>query len=115
MRLATVLLMLSTLVVSAQDKQFVPLPTAPAPNFNPREAEGAFDILLYVDGEAFLYVKDTGLNYLPLSGAPIRNAGTNYSQGIPAQSSVLSMSSRKPVLVMWTSMRSRVPRTITPR
>lgn len=83
MRLATVLLMLSTLVVSAQDKQFVSLPTAPAPNFNPREAEGAFDILLYVDGEAFLYVKDTGLNYLPLSGAPIRNAGTNYSQGIP--------------------------------
>jgi hypothetical protein len=75
--------MLSALTVSAQDKQFVSLPTGPAPNFNPREAEGAFDILLYVDGEAFLYVKDTGLSYLPLSGAPIRNAGTNYSQGIP--------------------------------
>ena len=83
MRLATVLLVLSAFTVSAQDKKFVPLPTGPAPNFNPREAEGAFDILVYVDGEAFLYVKDTTLNYLPLSGAPIRNAGTNYSHGVP--------------------------------
>jgi len=84
MKLATVLLLLSLVTISvAQDRQFVPLPTGPAPNFNPREAEGAFDILLHVDGEAFLYVKGTELNYLPLSGAPIRNAGTNYTQGLP--------------------------------
>lgn len=84
MKLAMVLLLLSTLTVSAaQDRQFVQLETWPAPNFNAREAQGAFDILLHVDGEAFLYVKGTDLHYLPLSGAPIRNAGTNYTQPVP--------------------------------
>ena len=85
MRFVTILILLSALTLSAaqQNNQFVPLPSVAAPGFNQRTAEGAYDILVYVDGEAFLYVQDRNLKYLPLSGAPIRDAGTNYTQGIP--------------------------------
>ena len=81
MKIVTVLFLLSALTLSAQTQ--VPLPADRAPNYNEREAQGSYDILLYVDGEAFLYVRGKDLTYLPLSGAPIRNAGTNYTQPIP--------------------------------
>jgi len=84
MRLVTILLLLSALTLSAaQNNQFVQLPSWPAPGFNQRSAEGVYDILLQVDGEAFLYVQDKNLKYLPLNGAPIQDKGTNYLQAIP--------------------------------
>jgi hypothetical protein len=77
---AVVLLFLISLPAAAQ---FQPLPSFRNPQYNPRNAEGTFDVLVHVDGEAFIYVKDTDIKYLPVSGAPIRDAGSNYSQGIP--------------------------------
>jgi hypothetical protein len=74
------LLVLISLPASAQ---FVQLPSFPNSQYSAGNAEGMFDVLVFVDGEAFIYVKDTGLKYLPLSGAPLRDAGSNYSQGIP--------------------------------
>jgi len=44
---------------------------------------GSFDLLFYVDGDAIIYVKDTGLHYSLLSGTPLQNAGSNYTQPIP--------------------------------
>jgi hypothetical protein len=63
--------------------QFLQLPSFPNSHYSARNAEGMFDVLVFVDGEAFIYVRDTELKYLPLNGAPIRDAGSNYSQGIP--------------------------------
>src|SRR4030095_13663477 len=84
MRWAAILVLLSALTLSAaQNDKFVPLPSFAAPGFNPRTAEGTYDILVQVDGEAFLYVQDKNLKYLPLSGGPIQDKGTNYTQGIP--------------------------------
>src|SRR4030095_14062358 len=84
MRLAATLVLVSGLTLSAaQDNQFIPLPSFPAPGFNQRTAEGIYDILVQVDGEAFLYVQDKNLKYLPLSGGPIQDKGTNYTQAIP--------------------------------
>ena len=84
MRLAATLVLVSALTLSAaQNNQFVPLPSFPAPGFNQRTAEGVYDILVQVDGEAFLYVQDKNLKYLPLSGAPIQDKGSNYTQAIP--------------------------------
>jgi len=84
MRLAAILLLVSGLTLSAaQDNKFVPLPSFAAAGFNPRTAEGTYDIVVQVDGEAFLYVQGTNLKYLPLSGGPLQDKGTNYTQGIP--------------------------------
>jgi hypothetical protein len=84
MRLAAILVLLSALTLSAaQDSQFIQLPSFAAAGFNPRTAEGTYDIVVQVDGEAFLYVQGTNLKYLPLSGAPIQDKGTNYTQGVP--------------------------------
>ena len=75
-----VLVSFAALPAMGQSEQ---LPSFRNSQYDPRNAEGAFDVLVHVDGEAFIYVKDTELTYLPLSGAPIRDAGSNYSQGIP--------------------------------
>jgi len=84
MRLSAILVLLSVLTLSAaQDKQFVSLPSFANKDFNPRTAEGTYDILVQVDGEAFLYVQGTNLKYLPVSGAPLQDKGTNYAQGVP--------------------------------
>jgi hypothetical protein len=84
MRLTVILVLLSALTLSAaQDNKFVDLPSFPAPGFNQRASEGIYDILINVDGEAFLYVKDRNLKYLWLSGGPIVDKGTNYTQGVP--------------------------------
>ena len=83
MRFGAILVLLSALTLAAQDKQFIPLPSFAAADFNPRTAEGTYDLIVQVDGEAFLYVQGTNLKYLPLSGGPLQDKGTNYTQGIP--------------------------------
>ena len=84
MRVIALLVLFSALTLSAaQNNQFVQLPSFAAEGFNQRMAEGVYDILVQVDGEAFLYVQDRNLKYLPLSGQPIADKGTNYNQGIP--------------------------------
>lgn len=83
MRFVAGLVLFSTLTLSAAQNQFFDLPSFAASGFNARTAEGAFDIIVQVDGEAFLYVEGTKLWYLHLSGAPIQDAGSNYTQGIP--------------------------------
>jgi hypothetical protein len=51
--------------------------------YNPRAPEGLFDLITYVDGEAIVYIKDTGIHYLLLSGNPLQDSGSNYTQPIP--------------------------------
>jgi hypothetical protein len=82
MRLFVALLLLPVLSLSARQSQFAELPSYPLQP-NPQSTVGNYEILIHVDGEAFLYVQDARLKYLPLSGAPIRDAGTNYTQAIP--------------------------------
>ena len=72
------LLTLTASPVMAQE-----LPTFRSNLYNPRSPEGIFDVLVHVDGEAILYVQNTGLRYMLLSGAPLRDAGSNYRQPIP--------------------------------
>jgi len=85
MRLSAILILLSALTLSAaQDNSTrVPLPSYANAGFNARTAEGTYDILVQVDGEAFLYVQGTEVKYLWLSGGPLQDKGTNYSQGVP--------------------------------
>jgi hypothetical protein len=84
MKFLSALLLLTLLPLSAVAVQNLPaLPADRGPQFDPRSGVGSFDLLFYVDGEAIVYVKDTGLRYSLLSGAPLQNAGSNYSQPIP--------------------------------
>jgi len=84
MKLLLVLLLLTILPLSVVAVQNLPtLPTDRGPQFDPRSGVGSFDLLVYVDGEAIVYVKDTGLRYSLLSGSPLQNAGSNYTQAIP--------------------------------
>jgi hypothetical protein len=84
MRLAATVVLFSSLsIFAAQDPQFVSLPSYPSAGFNQRAAEGTYDILVQVDGEVFLYVKGKDLSYLWLSGGPLEDKGTNYTQAIP--------------------------------
>jgi len=84
MKFLTALLLLTLLPLSAVAVQNLPaLPADRSPQFDPRSGVGSFDLLFYVDGEAIVYVKDTGLRYSLLSGAPLQNAGSNYTQPIP--------------------------------
>jgi len=59
------------------------LPASRSPQYNERSSEGVFDLLVHVDGEAILYVRNTEIGYLLLSGVPLRDAGSNYSQPVP--------------------------------
>src|SRR6185436_526212 len=45
--------------------------------YNPRAPEGLFDLITYVDGEAIVYIKDSRIHYLLLSGAPLQDSGSN--------------------------------------
>jgi hypothetical protein len=84
MKFLSALLLLTLLPLSAVAAQNLPtLPADRGPQFDPRSGVGSFDLLFYVDGEAIVYVKDTGLSYSLLSGAPLQNAGSNYTQPIP--------------------------------
>jgi hypothetical protein len=81
MKFLSALLLLSLLPLSAAVAQ--ELPAGRGPQYDPRSGVGSFDLLTYVDGEAIVYLKDTGIRYLLLSGSPLQNAGSNYSQPIP--------------------------------
>ncbi len=59
------------------------LPAFQNADFNPRSPNGRFDLILRVDGEAFVYVRGNEVTYQALSGAPLQDAGSNYSQSIP--------------------------------
>jgi hypothetical protein len=84
MKFLSALLLLTLLPLSAVAAQNLPtLPADRGPQFDPRSGVGSFDLLFYVDGEAIVYVKDDGLRYSLLSGTPLQNAGSNYSQPIP--------------------------------
>ena len=84
MKFLSALLLLTLLPLSAVAAQNLPtLPADRGPQFNPRSGVGSFDLLFYVDGEAIIYVKDDGLRYSLLSGTPLQNAGSNFSQPIP--------------------------------
>ena len=80
MRTASTLVLLAVLAVPgfAQD-----IPTTKSDLYNARSPEGIFDVLVYVDGEAIVYVHDTNIRYTLLSGNALRNAGSNYRQPIP--------------------------------
>jgi hypothetical protein len=54
-----------------------------SPGYNPQAPQGLFDLITYVDGEAIIYIKDTGIHYLMLSGNPLQDAGSNYTQPVP--------------------------------
>jgi hypothetical protein len=62
------------------------LPAVSSPQYNPRAADGVFDLILYVDGENFVYVRGNEIRYQVLSAAPPRDAGSNYNQPIPRAS-----------------------------
>ncbi|HET9131625.1 MAG TPA: hypothetical protein VFO86_11785, partial [Terriglobia bacterium] len=84
MKFLSALLLLTLLPLSAVAAQNLPtLPADRGPQFNPRSGVGSYDLLFYVDGEAIVYVKDDGLRYSLLSGTPLQNAGSNYTQPIP--------------------------------
>ena len=82
MRLTLVLVLLLSLLLTvpalAQE-----LPAFRSDLYNPRSPEGIFDVLVHVDGEAILYIQDTNIRYMLLSGAPLRDAGSNYRQPLP--------------------------------
>ena len=84
MKFLSALLLLTLLPLSAVAVQNLPTLAADrGPQFDARSGVGSFDLLFYVDGEAIVYVKDTGLRYSLLSGTPLQNAGSNYTQPIP--------------------------------
>ena len=84
MKFLSALLLLMLLPLSAVAAQSLPsLASGPGPQFNPRSGVGSFDLVFYVDGEAIVYVNDTGIHYMLLSGAPLQNAGSNFTQPIP--------------------------------
>jgi hypothetical protein len=84
MKFLSALLLLTLLPLSAVAVQNLPtLATDRGPQFDARSGVGSFDLLFYVDGEAIVYVKDTGLRYMLLSGTPLQNAGSNFTQPIP--------------------------------
>lgn len=84
MKVLSVLMLLTILPLSAVAVQNLPsLPADRGPQFDTRSGVGSFDLVFYVDGEAIVYVKDTGLKYSLLSGSMLQNAGSNYTQPIP--------------------------------
>jgi hypothetical protein len=80
---ALVFVLAALLAVPAAGQQFQQLQPFRSQQFSPRNAEGVFDIIAHVDGEGFFYVKGITMSYLPVNGANVRDAGSNYSQGIP--------------------------------
>jgi hypothetical protein len=78
-----VICVLAALVAAPAMGQFQQFQPFRNDQYSPRNAEGMFDIVAYVDGEGFIYIKGTTMTYLQVAGAPLRDAGSNYSQGIP--------------------------------
>ena len=80
MRFLGALLLLTILPLSAAAQEFV---ADRGPQYNPRSGVGSFDLVLYVDGEAIIYVQDSRVRAQTLSGSPVQNTGSNFTQPIP--------------------------------
>jgi len=80
MRFLSALLLVSLLPLSAAAQEFA---GARGPQYDPRSGVGSYDLVVYVDGEALLYVQDTRVRPQTLSGSPVQNAGSNFSQPLP--------------------------------
>ncbi len=59
------------------------LPAQRSDAYNPRSTNGAFDLVIYVDGENFISVQGDQITYQVQNGTLPRNAGSNYNQPIP--------------------------------
>jgi len=59
-----------------------------ARDYDPRSPLGQFDVRLYVDGEADVFVQGDSIRCEIVSGAPLRDAGSEYTQPIPQASFV---------------------------
>jgi hypothetical protein len=80
MRFLSALLLFALLPVTAAAQDFS---ADRGPQYDPRSGVGSFDILVFVDGEAFINVQDTRIKAQTLSGTPVQNSGSNYSQPLP--------------------------------
>ncbi len=80
MKLASTLLLLCLVPLSAGAQE---LASVRAANYNTRVGNGVYELAIRVDGEAIVYVKDTNVSYLLLSGQPLQNIGSSYTQPIP--------------------------------
>ena len=60
-----------------------PLPARKALDFDPYANQGRFDLRLWVDHVQEVFIQGTTVVHKHLSNQPGRNAGTEYTQGIP--------------------------------
>ena len=80
MRFLSALLLLTLIPLSAAAQEYT---ADRGPKYDPRSGVGSFDLVLYVDGEALIYVQDSRVRAQVLSGSPVRNSGSNFTQPIP--------------------------------
>src|SRR5215467_7002748 len=80
MKLASTLLLLCLIPLSAGAQE---LASVRSTDYNPRVGNGVYDLAIRVDGEAIIYVRDTNISYLLLSGQPLQNIGSSYTQPVP--------------------------------
>jgi hypothetical protein len=80
MKLASTLLLLCLVPLSVGAQE---LASVRSPEYNTRVGNGIYDLAVRVDGEAILYVKETNIRYLLLSGQPLQNIGSSYTQPLP--------------------------------
>src|SRR6185436_16943478 len=80
MRFLSALLLLSILPLSAAAQEFS---AGRGPQYDPKSGVGSFDLVIYVDGEALVYVQDTRVRAQVLSGSPVQDTGSNFTQPIP--------------------------------
>jgi len=80
MRFLSALLLVSLLPLTAAAQEFA---GDRGPRYDPRAGVGSYDVLVYVDGEALVNVSETRVRAQTLSGSPVQNAGSNYTQPLP--------------------------------
>src|SRR4249919_3415671 len=79
-KLASIVLLLCLVPLSATAQS---LASVRSPEYNTRVGNGIYDLAIRVDGEAIVYVKDSNITYLLLSGQPLQNIGSTYTQPVP--------------------------------
>ena len=80
MRFLSALLLVSLIPLTATAQEFA---GDRGPRYDPRAGVGSYDVIVYVDGEALVNVSDTRVRAQTLSGSPVQNAGSNYTQPLP--------------------------------
>jgi hypothetical protein len=80
MKFLSALLLLTLIPLSAAAQEYT---ADRGPKYDARSGVGSFDLVLYVDGEALIYVQDTRVRGQVLSGNPVQNTGSNFTQPIP--------------------------------